>query len=101
LKKVFIREFRQSARTSVTSVTLDPIIQKSGVRNQNLGVRRWESLVPIIGWCQSSTVTLVPFNGPAGEKRLDSSDAAAWVLGQVMLPDAKHMPASQPQFAVY
>jgi hypothetical protein len=44
-----------------------------------------------------SSVTLVPFNGPAGEKRLDSSDAAAWVPGQVMLPDTKHTPAMLAQ----
>ena len=39
----------------------------------------------------------MPFSGPAGEKRLDSSDAAAWVLGQVMLPDTKHTPAMLAQ----
>jgi hypothetical protein len=40
---------------------------------------------------------LVPFNGSAGKNRLNSSDAAAWVLGQVMLPDTKHTPAMLAQ----
>jgi hypothetical protein len=45
---------------------------------------------------RSSRDSLTP-NGPAGENRLDSSDAAAWVLGQVMLPDTKHTPAMLAQ----
>ena len=45
---------------------------------------------------RSSRDSLSP-NGPAGEKRLNSSNAAAWVPGQVMLPDTKHTPTMLAQ----